>query len=190
MKEKTTITKISSIPAWVEAEKRNGELCGQLAEVERRINGSLGEFAQLSQGPKAGDLDSKAAALLEGNAAPTSLWSVSQQEELSRARQERAVLIRAIEIHTATMNSLRGKLSRQVCAAVEPTYLEHVGKLKALVAEVGRLNDALHDLLLSIEQNGFSSSSLANQEFSSAGRLSDDYSHVNLFLKDCKARGF
>jgi hypothetical protein len=37
MKEKTTVTKISLIPEWAEAEKRDVELRGKLAAVERKI---------------------------------------------------------------------------------------------------------------------------------------------------------
>jgi hypothetical protein len=69
--------------------------------------------------------------------------ATSSQEELSRTQQERVVLIRAIELHTAKMNNLRAKLSREACEALIPMYRAQVEKLKELVRTIGEMSDAL-----------------------------------------------
>jgi hypothetical protein len=193
MKEKTTVTKISLIPEWAEAEKRDVELRGKLAAVERKIAGLHGEFAELSKGLRTDDVESKAQALLNNQSAASSapsLWTVGSQEELGRAQQERIVLTRAIELHTQKMNTLRAVLSRQACEELLPTYRARVLELKALVQKLGEMNDTLHATHMELEANGFSSSALTNMEFHAAGRASDSYSRVSLFEKECQAQGF
>ena len=192
MKEKTTVTKISLIPEWAEAEKRDVELRGKLAAVEGKIAGLHGEFAELSKGLRTDDVESKAQALLNQGAASSapSLWTVGSQEELGRAQQERIVLTRAIELHTQKMNTLRAVLSRQACEALLPTYRARVLELKALVQKLGEMNDTLHAMHMELEANGFPSSALTNMEFHAAGRASDSYSRVSLFEKECRAQGF
>ena len=187
--------RLEDFPAWVEAQERLVTLKLRMGAIEGKVGDLLGRMAGLVNDTARGErsLEAQARRLAAGEVVGPQAESVhlsALSDEMARENQNRAVLTRAISILEQDINALRIQLSIEICADVAPAYRKLVAEQVGLVRAVAEGNDKIFEFLESLSDQGISSRILRPMQFSRAGRLSDDQSIANIYLRDAKEHGF
>jgi hypothetical protein len=189
-----TIPKIEDLPEWAAAESKLTDLKTARNEVETRKRMLLGELNEAGTSPRSQDLQQRAQDLIDSDNVREmmqqhrrSISSIS--EDLHHIGQEFLVLDRAINLHEHQMAELRSKLSRELCAKLEPEFRKIAERTVAAVRAGARANEEQHQLFRAIADAGFSSGMLRSAIFTGIGREGDEYSRANIFLADWEKQG-
>jgi hypothetical protein len=106
------------------------------------------------------------------------------------AHDRRIELQRALDLQAVTVRDLDARLSAKVCEALRPLHRRLVQRLGQALREVGAVNDALANLSEALSRHVVGASfHLRPMAFTQAGRLSDEYSAINLWRRDAHEHG-
>ncbi len=163
----------------------------RLLEIERQRSGILtGLNRDIGRDE---ELTARAAALLQDgtNAVvplPTDARLARLRADLQTLNDERRVVERAIELQKEVLERERQRVSREICARLEPHYRELVRALGEALVTAGRANQELEDLHREIAAQGLTQL-LRPMQFRHLGRLDDQTSRINAWLADAREHG-
>lgn len=187
--------RLEEFPEWMTAQERLTALKLRRDAAEQRVVGlieQIGGFGERDKKDGVSALERQAQRLVAGEDTERreSVTLGGLSADFAAAQQDRATLIRAVEIQRSLIAELHGRLSREICASIEPRYHERVTRLVRAVRAVAELNDEVGDFLKEIDDAGISPLSLRNMQFHGAGKLSDEYSRASHYLREAEEFGF
>jgi hypothetical protein len=179
---------LNDFPEWQQAETR-------LVELQIEMSSMDNEFQQGSEGLRQAKalrsserLDREASAYLVGNIEVEPSITEQDLEDLDRQRK---VVRRAIELHREGMHVLKSKLSREICKTLRPAYVDIVKELATAAVAMAKVVEkeiSFRDNLTAGDV--IFSSAIRPCPFRQFGRLSEQYSRVNVFLAEAVAEGY
>jgi|CXWL01.1.fsa_nt_gi hypothetical protein len=164
----------------------------KLTELQTTFNPIERELVELLHYPatKANSTDRMAEALLDGGALPEGP-AAAREERVSTLYDQKRILHRAIELQRERIEELRASKSKAIAASLVPAHRELVRAQAVAAVGLAQTREAewIFRENLTLEDISYSSH-LTPMPFPGIGRISDDYSTVSLFLRECVTRGY